>query len=110
MNTKFHLTYLSGGDAYFGPNYGGATVNTVTRPGFANQCTNLGRLFKQMTFNVDLENHVIASVLQDKVGVDAAARDALKAHPDLVATWLNGVTTANGGNGLEAVNRALAAH
>ena len=110
MNTKFHLTYLSGGDAYFGPNYGGATVNTVTRTGFASQCENLGRLFKQMTFDVDLENHVIARVLQDKVGVDTAARDALKAHPDLLATWLAGVTTASGANGLEAVDRALAGH
>ena len=33
MNTKFHLTYLSGGDAYFGPNYGGATVNRSRAPG-----------------------------------------------------------------------------
>jgi glycine betaine/proline transport system substrate-binding protein len=108
MNTKFHLTYLSGGDAYFGPNYGGATVNTVTRTGFANQCANLGRLFKQMTFNVDLENHIIANVLQDKVNINTAARDALKAHPDLIGAWLDGVTTVNGANGAQAVNRALA--
>ena len=26
MNTAFELTYLSGGDAYFGPDYGGAQV------------------------------------------------------------------------------------
>ncbi len=110
MNTKFHLTYLSGGDAYFGPNYGGATVNTVTRTGFAQQCTNLGRLFKQMTFNVDLENHIIASVLQDKVNVNTAARDALKAHPDLLGAWLDGVTTTSGANGLQAVNSALVGH
>lgn len=110
MNTEFHLTYLSGGDAYFGPNYGGATVNTVTRAGFANECTNLGRLFKQMTFNVDLENQIIANVLQNKVDVNTAARDALKAHPQLLAPWLDGVTTASGGNGLQAVNSALAAH
>jgi len=108
MNTKFHLTYLAGGDAYFGPNYGGATVNTVTRTGFANQCANLGKLFKQMTFNVDLENHVIANVLQDKVNINTAARDALKAHPDLIGAWLDGVTTVNGANGADAVNRALA--
>lgn len=110
MNTKFHLTYLSGGDAYFGPNYGGATVNTVTRTGFSNQCANLGRLFKQMTFSVDLENHIIASVLQDKVNVNAAALDALKSHPDLLGPWLDGVTTANGANGLQAVTSALAGH
>ena len=110
MNTEFHLTYLSGGDAYFGPNYGGATVNTVTRAGFANECTNLGRLFKQMTFNVDLENQIIANVLQNKTNVNTAARDALKAHPQWVAPWLAGVTTASGGNGLQAVNHALSAH
>jgi glycine betaine/proline transport system substrate-binding protein len=110
MNTEFHLTYLSGGDAYFGPNYGGATVNTVTRSGFANQCTNLGRLFKQMTFNVDLENKIIADVLQKKVNVNTAARNELKAHPDLLGPWLEGVTTASGANGLQAVNSALAAH
>lgn len=110
MNTEFHLTYLSGGDAYFGPNYGGATVNTVTRTGFADQCTNLGRLFKQMTFNVDLENKIIADVLQNKVSVNAAARAALKAHPDLIGPWLDGVTTASGANGLQAVNSALGNH
>lgn len=110
MNTEFHLTYLSGGDAYFGPNYGGATVNTVTRTGFANECGNLGRLFKQMTFSVDLENQIIANVLQNKVDVNTAARDAIKAHPQLLAPWLDGVTTASGANGLQAVNSALAAH
>ena len=29
MNTAHDLTYLSGGDAYFGPDYGGATVWTL---------------------------------------------------------------------------------
>lgn len=110
MNTEFHLTYLSGGDAYFGPNYGGATVNTVTRTGFADQCTNLGRLFKQMTFNVDLENKIIANVLQNKVSVNTAARAALKANPSLIGPWLEGVTTASGANGLQAVNSALGEH
>jgi ABC-type proline/glycine betaine transport system substrate-binding protein len=31
MNMRFDLKYLSGGDAAFGPNYGGATIYTVTR-------------------------------------------------------------------------------
>jgi glycine betaine/proline transport system substrate-binding protein len=107
MNTKFHLTYLAGGDEYFGPNYGGATVNTVTRTGYAAQCPNVARLFKQMTFNVDLENRIISSVLQDKRDVHTAARDVLKAHPDLLSAWLAGVTTANGASGLQAVDAAL---
>ena len=107
MNTKFKLTYLDGGDRYFGPNYGGATVNTVARSGYEQQCPNVGRLFRQMAFNVDLENGVITEVLEKKTNVDAAATDALKRHPELLKSWLDGVTTASGGNGLEAVQSAL---
>ncbi|WP_233451568.1 choline ABC transporter substrate-binding protein [Paraburkholderia caribensis] len=110
MNTKFHLTYLSGGDAYFGPNYGGATVNTVTRAGFAGQCTNLARLFQQLTFNVDLENQIITNVLQNKVDINTAALNALKSNPALLNTWLKGVTTANGSDGLQAVQARLGIH
>ncbi|CAM2170221.1 glycine betaine/proline transport system substrate-binding protein [Paraburkholderia sacchari] len=110
MNTKFHLTYLSGGDAFFGPNYGGATVNTVTRAGFAGQCGNLARLFQQMTFNVDLENQIITNVLQHKVEVNAAARNALKGNPGLLNAWLKGVTTTSGADGLQAVQAQLGIH
>jgi glycine betaine/proline transport system substrate-binding protein len=107
MNTKFHLTYLDGGDKYFGPNFGGATVNTVARAGYTGECPNVGRLFKQMTFNVDLENGIITDVLQNKTNVDAAAAAALKRNPDLVKGWLDGVTTATGANGWQAVQTAL---
>ncbi len=32
MNANFKLTYLTGGDDVFGPNLGGATIYTNTRP------------------------------------------------------------------------------
>jgi glycine betaine/proline transport system substrate-binding protein len=82
-------------------------VNTVARSGYEQQCPNVSRLFKQMAFNVDLENGVITDVLEKKTNVDAAATDALKRHPELLKSWLDGVTTASGGNGLEAVQTAL---
>ncbi|MFM0195683.1 choline ABC transporter substrate-binding protein [Paraburkholderia strydomiana] len=107
MNTKFKLTYLDGGDKYFGPNYGGATVNTVARSGYAQQCPNVDRLFKQLTFNVDIENGVITEVLEKKTSVDVAATEALKRHPELLKSWLDGVSTASGANGLQAVQTAL---
>ena len=34
MNTNFELTYLTGGDDVFGPNFGGATVYTNVRKGY----------------------------------------------------------------------------
>jgi len=107
MNTKFKLSYLDGGDKYFGPNYGGATVNTVARSGYAQQCPNVDRLFKQLTFNVDIENGVITEVLEKKTSVDVAATEALKRHPELLKSWLDGVNTASGANGLQAVQTAL---
>jgi glycine betaine/proline transport system substrate-binding protein len=42
MNANFELTYLTGGDDWFGPDLGGATVFTNTRAGFAAECPNLG--------------------------------------------------------------------
>jgi glycine betaine/proline transport system substrate-binding protein len=110
MNTQFKLVYLSGGDAYFGPDYGGATVNTVARRGFVSQCQNLGRLFKQMTFNVDLENRIITNVLHDKMNLNVAARRALADNPELLQSWLAGVTTTSGGDGLTAVKASLDQH
>ncbi len=35
MNMRFDLKYLTGGDAVFGPNFGGATIYTVTRKGYS---------------------------------------------------------------------------
>src|SRR3546814_17224390 len=43
MNNNFDLVYLSGGDDVFGPDYGGATVYTTVRKGYAGQCPNVGK-------------------------------------------------------------------
>ncbi len=106
MNTKYQLTYLSGGDKYFGPNYGGATVNTVSRKGYTAQCPNVGKLFTQLKFNVDLENHIITDVLDKKLDIKVAATNQLKKQPALLNTWLAGVKTQSGEDGLPAVKKA----
>jgi glycine betaine/proline transport system substrate-binding protein len=106
MNTNIDLTYLSGGDAYFGPNYGSATVRTVTRKGYPEACPNVARLLKQLSFSVDMENRIMGKILE---GGDAkeAAKDELKSQPDLLAKWLDGVTTLSGEEGLAAVKASL---
>ena len=50
MNMRFQMRYLSGGDATFGPNFGGATVFTNTRAGYLAACPNVGRLLKNLKF------------------------------------------------------------
>lgn len=107
MNTRFKLAYLSGGDAYFGPHYGSATVNTVTRKDFATDCPNLNRFFSQLKFDVGTENAVITRVLDNKEEVQAAAKAELAARPALLESWLAGVTTRDGQPALPAVEKAL---
>ncbi|AMO47888.1 Choline ABC transporter, periplasmic binding protein [Enterobacter sp. FY-07] len=107
MNTHFKLAYLSGGDAYFGANYGSATVNTVTRNDFARDCPNAGRFFSQLKFDVAIENAVIGRVLDKQETAQAAAKAELAKRPELLKSWLNGVTTRDGQPGQAAVEKAL---
>ncbi|MEI7220826.1 choline ABC transporter substrate-binding protein [Pectobacterium carotovorum] len=107
MNTRFKLKYLSGGDAYFGPNYGSATVNTVTRKDFATQCPNVNRFFSQLTFDVALENAIITRILDDKQTAEDAARAELAKHPERLSSWLNGVTNREGQPAEAIVKKAL---
>ncbi|MDZ7324577.1 choline ABC transporter substrate-binding protein [Kosakonia sacchari] len=107
MNTRFKLAYLSGGDSYFGANYGSATVNTVTRKDFATDCPNLNRFYSQLKFDVALENAVITRVLDKQEDVHAAAKAELAQRPELLKTWLAGVTTRDGQPAQPAVEKAL---
>lgn len=107
MNTRFKINYLSGGDAYFGANYGSATVNTVTRKDFATQCPNLNRFYSQLKFDVALENAVITRVLDKQENVNDAARAELAKRPELLDGWLAGVTTRSGEPAKAAVVKAL---
>ncbi len=107
MNSNFDMAYLSGGDDYFGPNYGGATVYTNVRKGFAKECPNVGQLLKNLEFSLTMENQVMGMILDDKMQPKTAAMKWLKAHPDVLGKWLQGVTTIDGKDGLSAVKAAL---
>lgn len=106
MNVNFDLKYLSGGDDYFGPNYGGATIHTVTRKGYANECGNVAKLLTNMEFTLDMENTVIA-MTDEGLSANEAASKWLKDNPAVLDTWLEGVSTTSGAPGLAAVKGAL---
>ena len=103
MNVKFAVTYLSGGDAEFGPNFGGATVHTVARKDWVAECPNAAKLFKQLTFTVDMENLLMGNILDDSMAAPDAAKAWIAANPEPVAKWLDGVTTLDGKPGVDAV-------
>ncbi|MEB0041685.1 choline ABC transporter substrate-binding protein [Pseudomonas sp. MH10] len=108
MNTRFKMKYLTGGDDYFGPNFGQATIYTNTRKGYTQECSNVGQLLKNLQFTLNMESTLMGNVLDDKMKPDAAATAWLKKNPAVLDTWLAGVTTVDGKPGLEAVKAKLA--
>lgn len=108
MNTNFDMAYLSGADDYFGPDLGGATVYTNTRGGYAQECENVGTLLNNMTFTLEMENQLMGEIMDEGEDPREAARDYLQqADDELLAEWLDGVTTLDGEPGEPAVRAAL---
>ncbi len=96
MNLRFELRYLSGGDASFGPDFGGASVLTLARRGYLSECPNLARLLRNLQFTARGESEVMAGMLERHLTPDEAAAGWLKAHPEVRAGWLQGVRTFDG--------------
>ncbi|PWE33352.1 glycine/betaine ABC transporter substrate-binding protein [Maritimibacter sp. 55A14] len=107
MNANFELTYLTGGDDWFGPDLGGATVYTNTRAGYVEECPNVGNLLENLEFTLAMENEIMGAILDDGAEPGDAAADWLKANPGVLDAWLDGVTTQDGGDAMAAVKGAL---
>ena len=106
MNMRFDLKYLAGGDEFFGPNYGGATIYTVTRKGYSAECPNMGRLLANLKFTLRGESEMMAAILDRHEPPDSAATEWLKANPTAVKAWLAGVMTFDGRPATDALARA----
>ncbi|MGD9918535.1 MAG: choline ABC transporter substrate-binding protein, partial [Paenirhodobacter sp.] len=91
MNTNFKLTYLTGGDDVFGPDFGGAEVQTDVRKGYVAECPNVGKFLENLSFSLTMENQIMGKILDDGEEPMAAAKAWLTANPDTVTPWLEGV-------------------
>lgn len=107
MNANFDMSYLTGGDDYFGPDLGGATVYTNTRAGFVTECANAGALLSNLKFSLAMENEIMGAILNDGEDPSDAAKAWLMATPSVLDAWLEGVSTIDGADGLAAVKSAM---
>ena len=107
MNANLRMTYLSGGDDIFGPDFGGATVFTNTRAGYVEECPNIGALLNNLEFTLPMENEIMGKILDMGEDPEDAAREWLTQNPDVLDLWLVGVTTVDGEDGLAAAKAAL---
>lgn len=107
MNANFKLTYLSGGDDVFGPDFGGATVYTNVREGYTSECANIGTFLSNLKFTLAMENEIMGAILDDGEDPEDAAEAWLEKNPGVLDEWLAGVTTFDGGDAMEAVKSEL---
>jgi glycine betaine/proline transport system substrate-binding protein len=106
MNVQFSIRYLDGGDAVFGPGFGEAKVYTAMRAGYDRHCPNVAALLANLQFTTDIENQVMTAIVE-KTSPVQAARDWLRKNPAVLATWLRGVRSFGGEDGLAAVQKSL---
>ncbi|QTN43848.1 choline ABC transporter substrate-binding protein [Ectopseudomonas mendocina] len=95
MNLSMQITYLTGTEDVFGPNDGAATVSTVTAPDYAERCPNANRLLTSLRFTSQQEAELMQPIMDRKQPAQVA-RDWVKANPQVVEAWLDGVTTLDG--------------
>ncbi len=107
MNNSIPMTYLTGGDDYFGPNLGNATVFTNVRKGYIAECPNVGKLLQNVSFTLKMENEIMEKILDKKQDPAVAAKAWLKARPEVLREWLSGVTTFDGKDAATAVTTSI---
>lgn len=101
---EMKIHYLDGmGDSGFGA----ATVLTNVRAGYGAECPNVAKLLSNQKFSLAMEGAMMAPVLKDGADPKETAKAWLKANPDAVKPWLEGVTTFDGGDAAAAVSAAL---
>jgi len=106
MNIQMPITYLTGGDEIYGPNFGEAKVYTMVANDYLTRCPNAGKLVQQLKFNTDMENRLMQPIME-KVNPGLAAKDYLKKNPQVLDAWLAGVKTIDNKDGLAAVKSSL---
>ena len=107
MNTALSIKYLTGGDKFYGPDFGAATVSTQVRKGYLQECPNVARLLNNLSFDIDFENRGMGSLMSDGLAPEEAGKKAIEQEPQRLDAWLSGVTTFDGQPGLAAVKAAL---
>ncbi|WP_347266224.1 choline ABC transporter substrate-binding protein [Paracoccus sp. (in: a-proteobacteria)] len=107
MNSQFKMTYLAGGDEIFGPDFGGARVDTNVRADYVEKCPNVGKFLQNLEFTLPMENEVMGLILNDGKQPADAALTWLKANPEAATPWIAGVTTVDGGDAAAALAKFL---
>lgn len=104
MNSNFDVTYLTGGEEWFGAE---GDVYTNTRAGYVAECPNVGKMLENLEFSLGMENEIMGAILDGGEEADDAARTWLTANIEAVEPWLAGVTSKDGADAYATLKHAF---
>ncbi len=105
MNQKIQLHYLNESDLYFGPEQGSSTIYINTRKNYAKECPDVARFLKSFSLTVEIENTLIAMILEQKMEPKVAAKKWLQANLKKAEPWLSQVNSLDGQKGMSVLEK-----
>lgn len=96
MNQKVQMSYLRGGENYFGSSEGKSTVYVNTRKGYSKECPQVARFLKNYKLKIASENELMSLILDEKLDSRVAAKKWMGAHFQMVEPWVKGMRTWDG--------------
>lgn len=90
---EFSLRFLSGGDDYFGIDFGRNDIKTIVRKDFAQDCGNVYRLLQQAYLPISDINQMLKLIQIDKIPEKQVVHQYWQEHNLLLQKWLRGVKT-----------------
>jgi len=87
MNLNIDMKYLSGGEEYWGPNQGGATVYTLARTGYAWECPNVGQFLENYRYTVEEQSQMGHYIINEDMDYAEAGLRLIKEKPELLERW-----------------------
>ena len=93
MNTNFKLTYLTGGDDVFGPNFGGAKVYHQRAGRLSRRMPECRHDLKNLKFSLAHGERDHGQDPQRRQGAGSCSHRMAEGQPAALEPWLAGVTT-----------------
>lgn len=107
MVPEYNTVILDDPEGVYGDDNGSSDVKTIVAKDYAEANPNLLKLLDQFVLTADEQSEFIRTYSLEQGDLEVVAREWLVNNPERIATFLDGVTTRDGNDGLAAVKESL---
>jgi len=102
MNSMFNIMFLTDTHRSFGNLSEGASICSVVRTKWRDNCPELMKIITNLSFSFDMVNAIMAIIKNQDIDPQTAAKYWLNEHPDHLKLWLQNIKTIDGKEGYQA--------